>query len=212
MTGDQHTNDDDPTIPLPAGVEDLLGDAALWVEPPPELADRVARGVAAEVTEPISVTGTAGSGRWRSTRPLLIGAAAAVLVLFGAVVVLSAVDGADVDEPLAVELVPTGLLADAGGDIEVRATPSGLRIDLEAVGLPRRDGGAYYEGWVVAESGPWIPIGTFHEGRGVVLWAGVGIDEIDEFTITLEEVGTDRPTDHDSSGDVVLKADLFVDD
>lgn len=213
MTGDQTPDPDLPPIALDPEVEALLGDPATWVEPEPGLGERVVAAVASEATTPLPAAGDQRDGRWRSLRPVLVGAAAAVVVLFGAVVVLSALSGTDVDEAATFELVPTGIAPEAAGEIEVSSTQSGLRIDLDAVGLPRRDGGAYYEGWVVADSGPWIPIGTFHEGEGVILWAGIGIDEVREFTITLEEAGSgEEPTDHGSSGDVVLKADLFLDE
>ncbi len=208
MIGDQTSDPDLPPIGLGADVRTLLADASTWVEPGPDLGDRVVAAVASEATSPIPAADAAGSGRWRSVRPALVGAAAAVVLLFAAVVVFSALGGSDADRPLAVELVPTGLVAGAAGDIEVSSTPSGLRIDLDAVGLPRRDAGAYYEGWVVADAGEWIPVGTFHQGEGVVLWAGLDLDRVREFTITLEVAPTGTEADHGSSGEVVLKADV----
>ena len=208
MTGDQPPAPALPPIGLGADVRTLLADASTWVEPGPDLGERVVAAVASEATSPIPAADAAGPGRWRSVRPALVGAAAAVVLLFAAVVVFSALGGSDADRPLAVELVPTGLVAGAAGDIEVSSTPSGLRIDLDAVGLPRRDAGAYYEGWVVADAGEWIPVGTFHEGDGVVLWAGLDLDRVREFTITLEVAPSGTETDHGSSGEVVLKADV----
>ncbi len=207
MIGDQTSDPDLPPIGLGADVRTLLADASTWVEPGPDLGERVVAAVASEATSPIPAA-AAGPGRWRSVRPALVGAAAAVVLLFAAVVVFSALGGSDADRPLAVELVPTGLVAGAAGDIEVSSTPSGLRIDLDAVGLPRRDAGAYYEGWVVADAGEWIPVGTFHQGEGVVLWAGLDLDRVREFTITLEVAPTGTEADHGSSGEVVLKADV----
>ncbi len=208
MTGDQTPDPDLPPIGLGADVRTLLADASTWVEPGPDLGERVVAAVASEATSPIPAADAAGPARWRSVRPALVGAAAAVVLLFAAVVVFSALGGSDADRPLAVELVPTGLVAGAAGDIEVSSTPSGLRIDLDAVGLPRRDAGAYYEGWVVADAGEWIPVGTFHQGEGVVLWAGLDLDRVREFTITLEVAPTGTEADHGSSGEVVLKADV----
>ncbi len=208
MIGDQTSDPDLPPIGLGADVRTLLADASTWVEPGPDLGERVVAAVASEATSPIPAADAAGPGRWRSVRPALVGAAAAVVLLFAAVVVFSALGGSDADRPLAVELVPTGLVAGAAGDIEVSSTPSGLRIDLDAVGLPRRDAGAYYEGWVVADAGEWIPVGTFHQGEGVVLWAGLDLDRVREFTITLEVAPTGTEADHGSSGEVVLKADV----
>jgi hypothetical protein len=212
MTGDRTPDPDLPPIDLGADVRALLADASTWVEPAPDLGDRVVAAVASETTSPIPAPGAAGRARWRFLRPALIGAATAVVLLFAAVVVFSALGGSDVDQPVAVELVPTGLVAGAAGDIEVSSTSSGLRIDLDAVGLPRRDDGAYYEGWVIADAGQWIPVGTFHEGEGVVLWAGLGLDHVREFTITLEVASPGTETDHGSSGEVVLKADVVLDE
>jgi hypothetical protein len=211
MTADRTPDPDLPPIGLGADVRTLLADASTWVEPGPDLGERVVAAVASEATSPIPAADAAGPGRWRSVRPALVGAAAAVVLLFAAVVVFSALGGSDADRPLAVELVPTGLVAGAAGDIEVSSTPSGLRIDLDAVGLPRRDAGAYYEGWVVADAGEWIPVGTFHQGEGVVLWAGLDLDRVREFTITLEVAPTGTEADHGSSGEVVLKADVVPD-
>ncbi len=212
MTGDQTPDPALPPFGLGADVRALLADASTWVEPEPDLGDRVVAAVASEATSPIAAAGTAGPGRWRSLRPALVGAAAAVVLLFAAVVVFSALGGSDADRPVAVELVPTGLVAGAAGDNEVSSTPSGLRIDQDAVGLPRRDDGAYYEGWVVADAGEWIPVGTFHEGDGVVLWAGLDLDRVREFTITLEVAPSGTEADHGSSGEVVLKADVVPDE
>jgi Anti-sigma-K factor rskA, C-terminal len=208
MTGDQIPDPDVPPISLGPEIEALLRDPETWVEPDPGLGDRVAMAVSSEVAAPPPGAAEQRSGRWRTLRPVVVGAAAAVVLLFGAVVVLSALSGSDTEETTAFQLVPTGLVPDVTGDIEVSTTRSGMRIDLDAVGLPRRDDGAYYEGWVVARTGEWIPIGTFHEGEGVVLWAGVDLDDVRELTITLEEARPGSEVEHASSGEIVLKAAL----
>jgi hypothetical protein len=139
-------------------------------------------------------------------RPALLGAAAAITFLFGGIVVLSALGGVDVgSDTFSAELTSTGLLPDVGGDIEVTSFDSGLRIDLEAPGLPRRDDGKFYEGWVRTADGDLFPVGTFHDGSKVTLWAGVELDRIELFTITLEEAASGNDPGQDSSGEIVLR-------
>ena len=59
------------------------------------------------------------------------------------------------------------------GEATLTKTSSGWRIELDATGLPRRDGGRFYEAWLQDAAGVLVPIGTFNEGRKVTLWAGV---------------------------------------
>ncbi len=99
-----------------------------------------------------------------------------------------------------------GLIPDVGGGIDVTSFDSGLQIDLSAPGLPRRDDGAFYEGWVRTADGSLFPVGTFHDGDDVTLWAGVELDRIELFTITLETAAGPNDPAQGSSGEVVLKA------
>ena len=94
----------------------------------------------------------------------------------------------------------TGLVAGAQGTAEVTREESGLRIELNATGLPRRDNGLFYQAWLRNNAGQLIPIGTFHDGNNVVLWAGVSLDDYPTLTITEEEANND----HASSGQRVL--------
>ena len=95
-------------------------------------------------------------------------------------------------------LAATELAPEAAGQAVITEEDSGLRIELHATGLPRREGNEFYQAWLRGESGL-VPIGTFHTGDDVVLWAGVTLDEFPTLTITREVVG-----DQESSGERVL--------
>ncbi|MGI9644814.1 MAG: anti-sigma factor [Ilumatobacteraceae bacterium] len=198
-----------PDDELGASIDTLLADAALWVEVPDGLDERVVAAVRSEaaVGEPPTPTPNSGPRR-TSVRPALLGAAAAILLLFGGVVVLSALSGASGTDRFSADLVSTGLIADVDGSIEVTSFSSGLRIDLDAPSLPRRDGGRFYEGWLRTDDDKLVPVGTFHDGDGVTLWAGIEPERVVAFSITMERAVAPASPDQSSSGDVVLKADV----
>ncbi len=146
-------------------------------------------------------------GRWvtRGLRPVLFGLAGAVAVLFVAIVGLSAASGSPEQPDFTVELIPTGALLDVeGGEITVTERDAGIEIDVDAITLPRRAGGLYYEGRVVLADGNEISAGTFAEGDGVTLWGGVALDDAVAFRVVLGDV------ENGSVDDVVLKADCRV--
>jgi hypothetical protein len=200
-----------PEDVIDAELAAMLADVTMWVEPPSGLGDRIADAVRSEAELGVPEANQAGvlslDGRRRTwLRPALLGAAAAIVFLFGGIVVLSALSGVEETETFSAELISTGLIPDVGGGIDVTSFDSGLQIDLSAPGLPRRDDGAFYEGWVRTVDGNLFPVGTFHDGDDVTLWAGVELDRIELFTITLETTaGPDDPA-QTSSGEVVLKA------
>jgi hypothetical protein len=90
------------------------------------------------------------------------------------------------------------------GSAELERTDSGWRIDLDAPGLPRLDGGRFYQAWLRDEAGTLVPIGTFNEGDDVVLWAGVSPREFPTLTVTIEASDGDQA----SSGQRVLAGTL----
>ena len=154
-TSEPDTGSDD-AAGLDADVLAVLSDEATWVTPAEDLGDRVAAAVRSEATLGGSTPEAAGIATHLSRRawlgPALLGAAAALLLVVGGVVVLSAVGGGvEQNETLSAELISTGLIADVGGDIEITSLDSGLRIELDAPALPRRDNGAFYSGWVRTE-------------------------------------------------------------
>ena len=196
---------------LPGEFAALLADPTMWDEPGGDLGERIVGAVRSEsaVQDPEPDTSIAGatSGKRRSWwRPALLGAAAAVVFLFGGIVVLSALSGVDDRETFSSELTATGVLANVSGDVDIAVYDSGLRIDLDAPTLPRRDNGKFYEGWLKTFDGDLIPVGTFHEGDGVIMWAGVGFDQVEAFTITLEEAAQGQDPGQSSSGEIVLRA------
>ena len=139
----------------------------------------------------------------RGLRPVLFGLGGAVAVLFLAIVALSAASGSPEQPDFTVELTPTGALADVeGGEITVTERDAGTQIDIDAITLPRRAGGLYYEGRVVLADGNEISAGTFAEGDGVTLWSGVALDDAVAFRVVVGDV------ENASVDDVVLKADL----
>ncbi len=139
----------------------------------------------------------------RGLRPLLFGLAGAVAVLFVAIVGLSVASGTPAQPDFTIDLTPTGAVLDVeGGEITVTERDAGIEIDLDAITLPRRAGGLYYEGRLVLADGTEISAGTFSEGDGVTLWGGVALDDAVAFRIVLGDVGNSEVDD------LVLKADL----
>ena len=88
----------------------------------------------------------------------------------------------------------------AGGEATFTKTDSGWRIELDATGLPRRQGGLFYQAWLRSAAGVLVPIGTFNEGREVTLWAGVSPKDYPTLTVTRERADGDQA----SSGEKVL--------
>jgi len=198
---------------LGADIRALLGDPEMWGEPAEGVSDRIVAAIESEAApfEPLASPPSPESRR-RSWPSALLGAAASLVVLFGAVVVFSILDDSGGNEVLALELTPTGLVNDASGSVEMEQTDSGVRIELQIVGLPRRIDGVYYEAWLQTAFGELIPVGTFHDGADVVLWGGVLLAEVEAFTITQEGIEGFDDSGAASSGSVVLKADVRADE
>jgi hypothetical protein len=203
-------------------VAGLLASADLWAEPPSGLDDRVAAEIVADASDAVDMADAArtgdvavGDGRWAaaadrlwSWRQVVLGGAAVLAVLFVGVTLLSAFGDDGDEEVFTLELVPTGRVVDAAGDVTVTTTDSGIRVDLDAPSLPEREGDLFYEGWLRTDDDLLVPIGTFGAGDGVVLWAGVDLDRVVGLSITLEEAAGADSADQASSGDVVLKVDF----
>lgn len=187
-------------------VRTALAEPDVWLDVDAAFVDRVVDDVVGPETspaEPADAAPVAASRVARGLRPVLFGLAGAVAVLFVAIVGLSAASGTPAQPDYTVELIPTGALLDVvGGEITVTERDAGIQIDLEAITLPRRAGGTYYEGRVVLTDGTEISAGTFSEGGGVTLWAGVGLEDAVTFRIVVGDLASD------TVDDVVLKADL----
>jgi len=132
------------------------------------------------------------------SRPVLVGAAAtaALVIAIGVVVGGSGTSR----ERFHAALAPTDLVPGATGKATLTKTDSGWRIELDATGLPRLDGGRFYEAWLRDAAGVLVPIGTFNEGRKVTLWAGVSPKDFATLTVTREQADGDQT----SSGEKVL--------
>jgi hypothetical protein len=170
-------------------VQAVLADPAVWAEPPLDLQERVVAAIAAE----------AAPSRRGWLRYAAGGVAAAVLLAIGVTVGIQATRDDDRVE-FAAALSGTDLAPDAKGEVTLTKTSSGWRIELHATGLPRRADGEFYEAWLKNEAGQLVPIGTFNDGRDVVLWAGVGPALFPTLTVTREVADGNQA----SSGEVVL--------
>ena len=220
--------DDEPTGEIDEAFERelalLLADPSLWEEPSADLEDRVVVAVRAEVIEVVradpapQATGTsdgaqvvsidAGRRRRRWLAPL---AAAAVGAAAAAAITVAVVPRND-DTPTAdgtIQLAGTDLAPGLAGAADVTVEASGVRIVIQVPGLPRRDGGEFYEGWLKSCDGSeLVPIGTFHEVDDAVGWAGVDLATHPILTIIKEVVAGPKDPAQGSSGEVVVSGAL----
>lgn len=177
-----------------------------------ELADRLAeqqravafaRSAAEEVDAPAGlrrrIEAQRGRRREWASRSLVLAGAAAAAMLAVAVGLSVLRSGASAPRFRAA-LAATDLAPGAEGDATLTKTSSGWRIELDASGLPRLDGGRFYEAWLRNGTGVLVPIGTFNEGRKVTLWAGVSPKTFPTLTVTRERADGDQT----SSGQKVL--------
>jgi hypothetical protein len=169
------------------------------------------RSAAAEVEAPASLRARVDAQRRARPAPaprrlVLIGAGAtAVLaVAVGLVVFRTGTTG----ERLHAALAPTAVAPGASGEATLTKTSSGWRIQLDAKGLPRLEGGRFYEAWLRNAAGVLVPIGTFNEGRKVTLWAGVSPKDFTMLTVTREQADGDQT----SSGEKVLVGTVDIGD
>jgi len=103
-------------------------------------------------------------------------------------------------ETLHAALAPTELAPGATGEATMTKTASGWRIELDATGLPRREGALFYQAWLRNGAGVLVPIGTFNEGQSVTLWAGVSPASFTVLSVTREQADGNQA----SSGEKVL--------
>lgn len=188
----------------------ILGMSALWAEPSPDLGSHVVARISSEIlvvseqllrTTPHShpeFDAEAQSVRFgiRSRTSKMFATAAGLAIVVGSTSFLLFRQTAE--PSFSFVLAATSLLPDAVGKVKITPIRSGLKIELRATGLPRRDGSKFYEAWLKGPKGL-VPVGTFHSGENVVLWAGVAFQDFPTLTITEEEVG-----DQNSSGKKVL--------
>lgn len=193
-------------------VRSALNDPAVWAEPAPDLEDRIVAAISAAAREegapaaaPERPLATVTPLRPRWVRYAVSAVAAAAVVAVALAISLSS-GGHPVQ--YAAALGGTQLEPSASGDVTMTKTTSGWRITLHAKGLPRRDGGQYYEAWLKNAQGQLVPIGTFNQGDDVTLWSGVTPAEFPTMTVTRQDA-TGGPA---SSGQVVLAGPTHLKD
>lgn len=199
---------DDPSDAELAALAAVLTRAEPWGDPPRELEDRVVAAIAAEAAalpavSPASLTEHRSRRAWSASR--LLGAAAALVVIVAGVAVIAR--GGD-DDGVAFALEGTEAAPEASATVTVSATPAGLKILLEADGLPGAPDGYMYEAWV-GDGDISVSAGTFHLRGGsgsIELWAGVTDRSFRRLWVTLEPVDND-PT---SSKDARLRGEFSL--
>lgn len=205
--GDDLTSDERALL---ASVDALLADPATWSEPSAEVERRVVSAIAAERAATLQPNVTRigeAPRRWRGTAlAALCGAAAAA---FATVLILDRDDEQVEAADAVVELVGSDLAPGVSGSAELRSVPSGVEIRITAPGLPRRDGGDFYQMWVknCAET-ELVPAGTFHDVAEAIGWVGVPSEEYPVITVTRERIAGPNDPLQGSSGEVVLAGAL----
>ena len=197
----------------------LLSAPELWASPSDDVEDRIVAAIAAErdamasagpATNRVAPVVGIDTARRRRQR-WLVPAAAALIGAAAAALVTVAVVPSD-DEPTAdatITLAGTDLATGIDGTAAVTTETSGVRIVIHAAGLPRRDGGEFYEGWLKSCDGTeLVPIGSFHELDEAIGWAGVDIATHPLLTVTRETVAGPKDPAQGSSGEVVVSGAL----
>jgi hypothetical protein len=193
LAGDADRSPDGPDGPDSARVERaraLLDDPGLWAEPSADLEQRVLDAV---FMAPLP---RRTPRHW--IRNSLLAAAAAVILVVGVGAVITSRHSHAVE--FAATLQGTELVPTASGSATMTQTSSGWRIHLKANGLPRLDGGRYYQGWLKDDAGRLVPIGTFNQATDVTLWSGVPPSDFPTITVTRQDAGAGPA----SSGQKVL--------
>ncbi|MFW2332236.1 anti-sigma factor domain-containing protein [Ilumatobacter sp.] len=197
---------DEPSDAELAELTALLARAEQWGDPPRTLEDDIVAAIAAEaagdatdgndaVAPPAAIAEHRSRRRWPASR--LLGAAAAVAVVVAGVAVITRGDD---DGGVAFALEGTEAAPDASAAVTVSATPAGLKILLDADGLPGAPDGYMYEAWV-GDGDLSVSAGTFHlrGGSGTIeLWAGVTDRSFRRLWITLEPIDDDPSSSRDA--------------
>ena len=207
---DEHGIDDgDPAPSEIAALDALLAragaDGSLWADPPHDLEHRIVTAIEREAEQSDDST---TDSRIRDTGvPWWLGAAAALIAVLGgiALIVRSLDDDTGDSGGDAIEFALAGTEAAPGASarVSIASTPAGLRILLDADGLPGAPEGSYYEAWL-SNGDIRVSAGTFHLRGGsneIELWAGVAVPEFNQMSVTVEPIDGDNT----SSGHIVLR-------
>ncbi len=164
-----------------------LGSAAVWSDPPDALEalvlDRVRAATATDPVVPETSRSRVGVAIARRVLP----AVAAAVIAFSIGFAIANRSDDDVDAMADVQLAGTELApsASATGNVVDRGAGYAIRLDMD--GLPPAPDGSYYEGWLRADDGEMVSVGTFHMRGGdgsVVLWSGVRVAEYSTLVVT----------------------------
>ena len=180
----------------------LLRSDAVWAEPPAGLEASIVERITTESPSPEWLRAEAARpapvSRHRSWAAPVLAAAAAVAA-FVAGFLIADRDDDGVAAIAEVDLVGTELAPDASASGDVTDRGAGYSIRLDVGGLPPAAEGEYYEGWLRADDGEMVSVGTFHMRSGdgpIVLWSGVRIAEYHTLVITEElERSGEEPSD-----------------
>ena len=188
--------DDGEAADLPL-LADLLADPSTWSEPRAGFDDEVVHAVA-EAAPALPKTPA------RSRRRLvtsLIGVAAAIVLISGAVLVARQSTSAD----FRAQLTASGVAPTARGSAAISKTSAGFRIVLDARGLPELGNAEYYQAWLKNPAGTLVPIGTFSSSDSrVTMWSGVSPKQFRTITVTIESADNNQS----SSGRRVLTGEV----
>jgi hypothetical protein len=187
------TPDDDTELrALLAPFADVLGSEAMWAEPPAGLVDSIVAQISATTPAVVALAPPTpiGSRRRRPIWAVPSMAAAAAVAAFLAGFLIADRDDDDVSAIADIELAGTPLAPDARARGDVVDRGAGYAIRLDMAGLPAAAEGEFYEGWLRADDGEMVSVGTFHMRSGdsdVVLWSGVRIAEYHTLIVTEEQ-------------------------
>jgi hypothetical protein len=135
-------------------------------------------------------------------------AAAVVGIVAGAAVVAMFSDNDDQEvagDTIEASLTGTELAPDASASALFTATPAGLKILLDADGLPGAAPDEMYEAWI-GDGQIRVSAGTFHLRDGddaIELWAGTDDPRFHIISVTIEPIDGDA----ESSGRVVMRGE-----
>lgn len=218
MNSEQATNGNDPTADDQTADDtesraaldpfgSVLRGAAVWAEPPAGLealiVEQIRSASAAPPESAVTASSRASGAGWRRVLP----AVAAAAIAFTGGFLIAHRDDDDPEAVANVALTGTDLTPGASATGEVIDRGAGYAIRLETAGLPPAPDGSYYEGFLRADDGEMVSVGTFHMRGGdgtVVLWSGVQIAEYGTLVVS-ERV---ERSDADGTQRVVLEGEL----
>ncbi|HZD23523.1 MAG TPA: anti-sigma factor [Acidimicrobiia bacterium] len=159
-------------------IEEVLGDAALWAEPPGEIEPALLWAISGSQPHQPPKTSRPRWRWWPAYAAAALVAAVAVFVVFA--------PADDNTEPSAV----FALSGSGGvGEAYVGAADAGWWIRVRLPDLDPAPEDTFYEGWV-SDGEDMISVGTFHmrDGESAVLWSGVPLRAYPQLVITLQQV------------------------